>query len=313
MPTYIYALHCPIADTVRYVGKSNNPRKRLKSHLSSAKTFAYRHHTSAWIRKLLAEGLLPEMRILEEVQEGRRWQDVEREWISKGAAMGWKLTNSTAGGEGLDYLCPLAAAAYRAKLSATQKVLWSTPERREEARQRSLATWADPDIRARRKISQELARSKPETKARFIAAGLEINSRPEVKLKRKKSLEEHWSVPENKAKRLESCANPEVKAKQSASKLVLWASDEGRAKMLATHTPERRAHQAKLIADPERKAKIDAARNSDEYKEKRAATIRAKWMEKNKHLPLEEFARKLAHNDRVSAARKLKALSQPAT
>lgn len=309
MPNYIYALHCPIADTVRYIGKSSDPCKRFKSHLSSAKTFAYKHHTSAWIRKLLAEGLQPEMRILEEVPDGTRWQDAERAWIAKGASMGWRLTNSTAGGEGLDYICPVAAAAYRAKLSAAHKIIWNTPERKEEARLRSLRSWADPEITARRKASSDAARLRPETKAKFSAAAKEIGARAEVKAKKAKATLATWTDPELREERLAAIRHPEVKAKQSAAKIALWASDEGRAKMLATHTPERRAHQAKLIANPDRKAKIDAARNSAEYKEKRAATIRAKWIEKNKHLPPEEFARKLAHNDRASASRKAATLA----
>lgn len=301
MTNYIYALRCPIANTVRYIGKSSNPQKRFRSHLSAAKRFAYRHHTSAWIRKLLAEGLKPELVVLEEVSDCGSWQEAERSWISKAASLGWELTNSTAGGEGLDYICPIATAAYRAKLSATHKIIWNTPERREEARQRSLTSWADPEITARRKASQEAARATPETKARFVAAALEINSRPEVQVKRKRSLEKHWAVPENKAKRLEAYAAPEVKAKQSAAKIALWASDGGRAKMLATHTPARRAHQAKLLADPERKAKIDAARNSEEYKAKRAATIRAKWIAKNSHLTPEELAAAILKNDKARA------------
>lgn len=301
MKNYIYVLHCPLAGTVRYVGKTTSPEKRLKSHVSAARTGAYTHHTSAWIRKLLSVGLQPLMEIVEEVESGKRWQDVERKWIAEGAAKGWKLTNSTSGGEGLDYICPQAAAAYKANLSAAMSNLWNLPERREENRTRSLLAWADPDVTARRKASQKAARETPVTKAKYVAAGREIGSRPEVKEKRSKSLKEAWADPDRKAAWVAATTTPEVKAKQSAAKIALWASDEGRAKMLATHTPERRAHQAKLIADPERKAKIDAARNSDEYKEKRAATIRAKWIEKNSHLNPEELAAAILKNDKARA------------
>lgn len=310
LANYIYALHCPLAGTVRYVGKSSNPQKRLKSHLSSAKTFSYRHHTSAWIRKLLSVGLEPRMEILEEVPEGTRWQDSERNWISSAADRGWRLTNSTSGGEGLDYICPEAAASYRANLSTAMTELWNRPERKEEARLRSLAAWADPEITARRKASQELARSRPETQARFVAAAKEIHSRPEVKEKLSASLKAAWADPERKAAWVAATTTPEVKRRQSEAKKQLWASAEGREKMLALFTPERRARQAELAKDPVRQAKVDAARNSPEYKAKRAATIRAKWIDKNKHLPPEEFARKLAHNDRVTAKRQAAKLAE---
>jgi len=304
MANYIYALHCPIADTVRYIGKTNNPGKRLKSHLSAARTNAYKHHASAWIRKLLSVGLEPRMEIIETVEEGESWQAAERSWILKATENGWKLTNSTAGGEGLDYICPEAAAAYRANLSAAMSELWNRPERREEARLRSLAACADPEVTARRRASQEAARSTPETQARYVAAAKDIHSRPEVKEKVSASLRAAWADPERKEKWIAATTTPEVKAKQSAAKLASWKDPEFVAKQAATWTDERRAKQGKWTTDPDRKAKIDAARNSAEYKEKRAATIRAKWIEKNKHLPPEEFARKLAHNDRVSASRK---------
>lgn len=304
MTIYIYGLFCPIENTVRYVGKSNRPENRFRAHLSSARGSTYEHHTSRWIRKLLSQGHRPTLIILEEVAAEVRWQDVERAYIASAADWGWKLTNSTAGGEGLDFICPEASAKYRAKLSASLKKVWATPERREEARLRVLASWADPEIVARRKASSELARQTPETQARYVAAAKDIHSRPEVKEKVRASLKAAWADPERKERWVAATTTPEVKRKQSEAKLASWKDPEFIAKQAAGWTDERRAKQATWPNDPERKAKIDAARNSEEYKAKRAATIRAKWIEKNKHLPPEEFARKLAHNDRVSASRK---------
>jgi hypothetical protein len=244
------------------------------------------------------------MEIIETVAEGESWQAAERSWILKATENDWKLTNSTAGGEGLDYICPEAAAKYRANLSAAMSELWNRPERRQEASARSLAAWADPDINARRKASQEAARATPETQARYVAAAREIHSRPGVKEIVSASLKAAWADPERKERWVAATTTPEVKRKQSEAKLASWKDPEFVAKQAAAWTDERRHKQGKWTTDPERKAKIDAARNSVEYKEKRAATIRAKWIEKNKHLPPEEFARKLAHNDRVSASRK---------
>lgn len=303
MTNYIYTLYCPIADTVRYVGKTTNPEKRLKSHVSAARTNAYKHHTSAWIRKLLSVGLEPHMEIIETVPEGESWQEAERAWIAKALIKGWRLTNSTAGGEGLDYICPKAAAVYRANLSAAMTELWNRPERRKEAQLRSIAAWADPEVTARRKASQEAARATPETKARYRESGKEIGSRPAVKNAKSIATTSQWANPETREARMRSLQAPEVKAKQSAAKIALWESPEGRAKMMAVHTPERRAHQAKLLADPARKAKIDAARNSEEYKAKRAATIREKWLAKNAHLSQAELEAALTKNDKATAKR----------
>lgn len=308
MTNYIYALHCPIANTIRYIGKSYNPQKRFKSHLSSAKTFAYRHHTSSWIRKLLAEGLQPEMRILEEVPDGLRWQEVERSWIAKGPTLGWKLTNSTAGGEGLDYICHEAAAAYRAKLSASHKIIWNTPERREEARQRSLDAWSDPEVTARRKASSGIARLRPETQARFVAAALEINSRPEVKAAKSAAIAAQWADPEIREMRLAATRTPEVKAAQSASKIALWKDPEFRAKQAARWDEEGRAHHAALISAPERQSKIRATCATPGYKAKRAATIRANTIAKKaartpEQLALTELKKEAAKAKRAETAR----------
>ena len=304
MPTYIYVLHCPLTDRIRYIGKTISPRRRLAAHISAARRNVAKHHTAAWIRQVLAADQTPVMQVIDEIKEGESWQEIERFWISQADEMGWDLTNSTAGGEGSYFLFPIADAAYRAKLSATHKKIWNTPERKEEARLRALTAWADPEVVARRKATMDATKVKPETIARYRAAALEIARRPEVQAKKGASLKAAWADPVRKAAWIEATTTPEVKAKQSASKLALWASEEGRQKMLDSHTPERRARQAELLADPARKAKIDAARNSQEYKAKRAATIRAKLIEKNKHLSPADLEKLLALNDYKNARRK---------
>lgn len=258
MPNYIYALHCPIANTVRYIGKSINPEKRFKAHLSAAKTHAYRHHTSAWIRKLLANNLHPVLEILQQVDESERWQDAEIRWISYGKRQGWDLTNSTSGGEGLDYICPIAAAAYKANLSAAMSELWNRPERREEARQRALKGWNDPaqrqsrienmislhgteEYRANWIRAMEVSRQLPQTRARMSAAakmnydgsGLQrcVKSK-EFKAEQGKRLAKRWEDPEARDKLSKSRWSDEAKEAQAAEIL------QRKEKMKASITPE---------------------------------------------------------------------------
>jgi hypothetical protein len=52
-----------------------------------------------WIKQLLSEGKLPELRVLEETDEDR-FDEREMFWISFGRANGWRLTNLTDGGGG---------------------------------------------------------------------------------------------------------------------------------------------------------------------------------------------------------------------
>src|SRR5262245_22184632 len=60
----IYALRDPRTQEVRYVGKTVNPRGRLKVHLHHARR-GTSWHVSRWIRELFAEGLLPQWEVLE--------------------------------------------------------------------------------------------------------------------------------------------------------------------------------------------------------------------------------------------------------
>lgn len=91
---YIYALRDPRTEEVRYIGKSNNPRKRLSQHLRGDKI---NRHKDSWIRELRREHLSPELVILEETTP-ERWEQRERYWIKKGLEMGWPLTNISEGG-----------------------------------------------------------------------------------------------------------------------------------------------------------------------------------------------------------------------
>jgi len=88
--TFIYGLKDPLTKEIRYVGKSNNPRIRLSSHLrDKSKTYKVN-----WINKLKRKGLGPELVVLEEV-EYDKWQEKEKFYIKYYE----NLTNYTEGGE----------------------------------------------------------------------------------------------------------------------------------------------------------------------------------------------------------------------
>ena len=94
MKVAIYALECPESGRVRYVGKANNARERFVGHMrdsKSKKTPLY-----CWMRSLSDRGMLPVLRVLEEVDRDR-WQDAERRWIAKFREEG-DLLNLAAGG-----------------------------------------------------------------------------------------------------------------------------------------------------------------------------------------------------------------------
>lgn len=92
--TYIYALLDPDTEVVRYVGKSDNPERRLLRHLGFYEK--KETHKTRWLRKLVNEGKRPLLKILEEVSI-EEWGDKERYWISMYKE---NLTNTADGGIG---------------------------------------------------------------------------------------------------------------------------------------------------------------------------------------------------------------------
>ena len=92
--TFIYGLK-EKGGKIRYVGKSNNPRKRFKQHLNSKRENNSKSHKNSWITHCKNNGIDIEMVILEEV-EYDKWQDKEVYWISKYD----NLTNHDQGGKG---------------------------------------------------------------------------------------------------------------------------------------------------------------------------------------------------------------------
>ena len=91
--TYIYALEYP-KNNIRYVGKSNDPEKRLKRHISDSKK--RKTHKDKWIQSLTEK---PYLRILEKVKY-YEWQEKEKYWIDFYSDN--NLVNGTSGGEGSD-------------------------------------------------------------------------------------------------------------------------------------------------------------------------------------------------------------------
>lgn len=84
----------------RYVGITVKPLKyRLSLHLHDAVT-GKKHHRANWTRKLMREGVLPTIHLIEEVVGWEYACKTEQYWIKEFKEQGYKLTNSTDGGEG---------------------------------------------------------------------------------------------------------------------------------------------------------------------------------------------------------------------
>lgn len=99
---YIYELLDPRDGSCRYIGKSKNPEKRLKQHLSP---YQLKKNTpkNAWIKKLKTMGLSPIMRIIA-ISCETYINNSEIYLIEKYKKNGHNLTNSTIGGDGISFM-----------------------------------------------------------------------------------------------------------------------------------------------------------------------------------------------------------------
>ena len=98
----IYALCDPESGDVRYIGKTNNPNRRLGQHCrptySNGGTIPRRRR---WLDSLKKRGLDPEMVVIEWVDD---WDSAERYWVSLFRELGFDLVNGTDGGKDYRHL-----------------------------------------------------------------------------------------------------------------------------------------------------------------------------------------------------------------
>ncbi|MFG1388824.1 GIY-YIG nuclease family protein [Xanthobacter versatilis] len=80
----------------RYVGKTNNPRRRLGQHVSSS--FWRRSAKDRWVAEVSAAGTL-KMTVIEWCED---WAAAEVKWIAHGRQVGWPLLNVADGGDDSD-------------------------------------------------------------------------------------------------------------------------------------------------------------------------------------------------------------------
>lgn len=92
----IYGLFDPRSETIRYVGKSIDPKIRLLHHIRHSRSNT---HKNAWLKSLCRDGLVPLVEVLETCSD-ENWQEAERFWIAYLKMIGCPLTNAETGGHG---------------------------------------------------------------------------------------------------------------------------------------------------------------------------------------------------------------------
>jgi hypothetical protein len=93
--TFIYILIDPRDGQVRYVGKTNNTKRRYNHHLIDN----VKSYKSSWVKQLRKIELRPTLEVIDEVPIDE-WVFWEKYWIAQFRAWGFNLTNLSDGGEG---------------------------------------------------------------------------------------------------------------------------------------------------------------------------------------------------------------------
>lgn len=109
--TFIYSLSDPTTGAIRYVGKTDDPEYRQRTHLRKGITIK-----SKWVQHLLSKGVTPVLEVLDEVPHAE-WMFWEQHWIQVVRGWGFDLVNGDNGGLGHYRLTREVAA----KISATLK------------------------------------------------------------------------------------------------------------------------------------------------------------------------------------------------
>lgn len=85
----------------RYVGiTTKSLHYRLRMHINTSNSSKNNNYRVNWIRKLLKSNIIPTIHLIEEVFGWGYACECEKYWIKEFKEQGYKLTNSTLGGEG---------------------------------------------------------------------------------------------------------------------------------------------------------------------------------------------------------------------
>jgi hypothetical protein len=94
--TYIYGLYeIGKEDEIRYIGKTDNPRKRIRDHKNDKRNTSYK---SSWIKSVVSKGSDVGIKVLK-VSSQELWKKVETETIKEYREK-FNLVNLTDGGDG---------------------------------------------------------------------------------------------------------------------------------------------------------------------------------------------------------------------
>lgn len=281
----IYILICPLVGRVRYIGQSDDVTKRLRAHLNEAASGTKRHHRARWLAKVLRAGMKPHVVEVIKVPADFQWQHFERFMIASARHFGTPITNSTAGGEGVEVI----DESVRERMRTHSRRKMDDPEFRANFLRHSKEWRESEEGKTYLCGFGKRIHSDPEAAARNLVKLREANARPEVWANKNRANKEKGATQEYRAavsagakRRFE---DPDQRAMASAAHSARWADPQWRAKTTTAVRASRTAigfsermsaAQKAAHQNPEFNERFARAR-SPEANAKRSASLRATW------------------------------------
>lgn len=209
----VYTLHEPSTGELRYIGITHQPlMRRLQEHLYARNG----KHRARWIAKIGK----PEIRLLHQVLDYPAACLLERFFIASARYFGFRLVNSSGGGEGVFN----PSEECREVLSAAAKARMAKPETKLRSAQRQRDLWTDPVFRE--KTSAAIRASRKTAKAKQVVTLKERWADPVFAVRMLRQLKEAKTDADYKVKQREGVitkwADPEFRARQSAGVKANW-------------------------------------------------------------------------------------------
>lgn len=233
MAVTIYGLFDPREpDAIRYVGFSSNPSKRLWAHINEAKSSDQHTHKLSWMRRLLSEGVRPELKTLDICASLDAAGVREIQLIAELRAAGHRLTNGTDGGDGT----ALWTEKMRRSRGEISAAYWEDEEQRQRQKQAMQAFYATPEGQAererRRLIGAEAAKRRVYSPEQYESQRIARLGKPHP-LKRTPEWNAKISAAQKgrprpqsdelKATRAAAMKRPETREKMRQAALARWA------------------------------------------------------------------------------------------
>ncbi len=217
MKTFIYALVDPITDQVKYIGKSNNPKKRLEGHVvDKDKTYK-----TMWISSLKKQNLRPILEIVDTVSNFE-WEFWEQHYISLYKSWGFRLTNLSTGGFG--GVSDKRSDETKLKMRLAQLGKTHSPETREKLKLISTGKRYSDETKEKNRQSQLGKKMPPEAVARTAAKNRGRKNTEECKQRISEKLKGRKVPADVLLRRAKAQSKPIIQMDLEGNELREWPS-----------------------------------------------------------------------------------------